>query len=167
LDLTFALRTRGQQGSERQIRFTSGVMRLAGVLILALVASAVAGMIAYAAVSFLPDWDEPAARGLGEAFRFLLTAGYVILGIVFYGLALWRGDRERRLKRMLHILFLVPFWVVVLDLFDNGVHHINWLREGVGLVQMFVPLWTVALAQWMILHIFLSRPSTLAKAAST
>lgn len=142
-------------------------MRLAGVFILALVASAVAGMIAYAAVSFLPDWEDPAGRGLGEAFRFLLTAGYVILGIVLYGLVLWRRDRQRRLKRMLYVLFLVPFLVVVLGLLQNGVHHVNWLREGAGLVQMFVPLWTVALAQWLILHIFLSRQSTLAKAAST
>ena len=142
-------------------------MRLAGVFILALLASAVAGMIAYAAVSFLPDWNDPAGRGLGEAFRFILTAGYVFLGIVLYGLVLWRRDRERRLKRMLYVLFLVPFLVVVLGLLDNGSHHVNWLREGVGLVQMFVPLWTVALAQWLILHIFLSRQSTLAKAAST
>ena len=142
-------------------------MRLAGVFILALVASAVAGMIAYAAVSFLPDWGDPAGRGLGEAFRFLLTAGYVILGIVLYSLVLWRRDRERRLKRMLYVLFLVPFLVVVLGLFDNGTHHINWLREGTSLVQMFGPLWTVALAQWLILHIFLSRQSTLGKAAST
>ena len=142
-------------------------MRLAGVFILALVASAVAGMIAYAAVSFLPDWSDPAGRRPGEAFRFLLTAGYVILGIVLYGLVLWRRDCERRMKRMLYVLFLVPFLVVVLGLFDNGAHHINWLREGAGLVQMFVPLWTVALAQWLILHIFLSRQSTLAKAAST
>jgi hypothetical protein len=142
-------------------------MRLAGVFILALVASAVAGMIAYAAVSFLPDWGDPAGGGLGEAFRLLLTAGYVILGIVLYGLVLWRRDRERRLKRMLYVLFLVPFLVVALGLFGNGTHHINWLREGAGLVQMFVPLWTVALAQWLILHIFLSRQSMLAKAAST
>lgn len=142
-------------------------MRLAGVFILALLASAIAGMIAYAAVSFLPDWNDPAGRGLGEAFRFVLTAGYVILGIVLYGLVLWRRDRERRLKRMLYVLFLVPFLVVLLGLLDNGSHHINWLREGVGLVQVFVPLWTVALAQWLILHIFLSRQSTFAKAAST
>jgi cell division protein FtsW (lipid II flippase) len=142
-------------------------MRLVGVFILALVASAVAGMIVYAAVSFLPDWDDPAGRGLGEAFRFVLTAGYVILGIVLYSLVLWRRDRERRLKRMLYVLLLVPFLVVVLGLFDNGVHRIDWLREGVDLVQMFVPLWTVALAQWLILHIFLSRRSMLAKAAST
>jgi len=142
-------------------------MRLVGVFILALLASAVAGMIAYAAMSFLPDWDDPAGRGLGEAFRFVLTAGYVILGIVLYGLVLWRRDRERRLKRMLYVLFLVPFLVVVLGLLDNGSHHINWLHEAVGLMQMFVPLWTVALAQWLILHIFLSRQSTFAKAAST
>jgi cell division protein FtsW (lipid II flippase) len=142
-------------------------MRLAGVFILALLASAVAGMAAYAAMSLLPNWDDPAGRGLGEAFRFVLTAGYVILGIVLYGLVLWRRDRERRLKRMLYVLFLVPFLVVVLGLLDNGSHNVNWLREGVGLVQMFVPLWTVALAQWLILHIFLSRQSTLAKAAST
>jgi hypothetical protein len=142
-------------------------MRLLGVFILAVIASAIAGMIAYAAMSFLPDWDDPAGRGLGEAYRFVLTAGYVVVGIVLYGLVVWRRDRERRLKRMLHVLFLVPFLVVVLGLFDNGLHHIDWLREGLGLVQMFVPLWTVALAQWLILHIFLSRQSTLAKAAST
>jgi hypothetical protein len=142
-------------------------MRLAGVFMLALVASAVAGAIAYAAVSFLPDWDDPASHGLGEAFRLALTFGYMILGIVLYSLAVWRRDRARRLKRMLWILFLVPFLVVALGLFDNGFEHIDWWREGTGLVQMFVPLWTVVLAQWLILHIFLSRQSTLAKAAST
>jgi hypothetical protein len=140
-------------------------MRLAGVFILAFVASAVAGVIAHAAVSFLPDWDG--AAGLGEAFRMLLTAVYVILGIILYGFAVWRRDRERRLKRALHILFLVPFLVVVLGLIDNGAHRFDWLRESVGLVQMFVPLWTVALVQWLILHIYLSRQTTLAKAAST
>jgi hypothetical protein len=142
-------------------------MRLAGVFILAFVASAIAGAIAYAAVSFLPDWDDAAGRGLGEAFRLLLTAVYVILSMVLYGFAVWRRDRERRLKRALHILLLVPFLVVVLGLVDNGVHRIDWLRESVGMVQMFVPLWTVALAQWIILHIYLSRQTTLAKAAST
>ncbi|WP_213772474.1 hypothetical protein [Bradyrhizobium sp. dw_78] len=142
-------------------------MRLAGVFILAFVASAVAGMLAYAAVSLLPDWDDAAGRGLGEVFRLLLTAGYVILGMILYGYAVWRRARSRRLKRMLYVLFLVPLMVVVLGLLDNGVRHIDWLREGVGLVQMFAPLWTVALAQWLILHIFLSRQTTLAKAAST
>jgi hypothetical protein len=142
-------------------------MRLAGVFILAFVASAIAGAIAYAAVSFLPDWDDAAGRGLGEAFRLLLTAIYVILGMVLYGFAVWRRDRERRLKRALYILLLVPFLVVVLGLVDNGVHRIDWLRESVGMVQMFVPLWSVALAQWIILHIYLSRQTTLAKAAST
>ncbi|HVX77280.1 MAG TPA: hypothetical protein VHB49_14210 [Bradyrhizobium sp.] len=141
-------------------------MRLAGVFILALIASAVAGMIAYAAMSLLPDWNDPAGRSFGEAFRFVLTAGYVIFGIIFYGLVVWRKDRERRLKRMLYVLFLVPLLVVVLSVFDNGVHRVNWLRESVGLVQMFVPLWTVALAQWLILHIFLSRQTALAKVAS-
>jgi hypothetical protein len=142
-------------------------MRLAGVFILAFVASAIAGAIAYAAVSFLPDWDDAAGRGLGEAFRLLLTAVYVILGMVLYGFAVWRRDRGRRLKRALYILLLVPFLVVVLGLVDNGVHRIDWLRESVGMVQMFVPLWSVALAQWIILHIYLSRQTTLAKAAST
>jgi hypothetical protein len=142
-------------------------MRLAGVFILALVASVLAGMIAYAAVSFFPAWDDAAGRGVGEAVRFASTAGYVVLGIVLYGLVFWRRDCEQRLKRMLYVLLLVPFLVVALGVFDNGVHRIDWLRESVTLMQLFVPLWTVALAQWLILHIFLSRPSTLARAAST
>src|SRR5262249_47216284 len=131
------------------------------------VASAVAGLLAYAAVSFLPDWDDPAGRGLGEAFRAVLTLGYVILSMILYGLAVWRRDRSRRLKRALHPLLLVPFLVVVLGFINNGVGNINWLRETVGMVQMFVPLWIVALAQWLILHIYLSRRSTGANAAST
>jgi hypothetical protein len=142
-------------------------MRLAGVFILAFVASAIAGMLVHAAVSFLPDWDDAAGRGLGEAFRALLTAGYVILGIVLYGFALWRRDRQRHLKRALHILLLVPFLVVVLGALDNGVHNINWLHEAVGMAQMFTPLWGVALVQWLILHIYLSRRTATAEAAST
>jgi hypothetical protein len=132
-------------------------MRSAGVFILAFVASAIAGMLAIAAVSLLPDWDDAAGRGLGEAFRALLTANYVILSMVLYGFAVWRRDRARHLKRALRILFLVPFLIAVLGVIDNGIHHIDWLRETVGMVQMFVPLWIVALVQWLILHTYMSR----------
>jgi hypothetical protein len=130
-------------------------MRSAGVFILAFVASVIAGMLAFAAVSLLPDWDDAAGRGLGEAFRLLLTAGYVILSITLYGFAAWRRDRARHLKRALRILFLVPFLIVVLGVINNGIHHIDWLRETVGMMQMFVPLWIVALIQWLLLHTYL------------
>ena len=73
------------------------------------------------------------------------------------GLALWRSDREHHLKRALSILLLAPLLVVVLGVVNNGVYGINWLREAVGAVQMFVPLWAVALVQWLILHSYLSR----------
>ena len=132
-------------------------MRSAGVFILAFVASAVAGLLAFAAVSLLPDWDDAAGRGLGEAFRAVLIAAYVILSIILFGFAAWRRDRARHLTRALRILFLVPFLIAVLGAIDNGIHHIDWLRETVGMVQMFVPLWIVALVQWLILHIYLSR----------
>jgi hypothetical protein len=132
---------------------------------LAFFASAVAGMLAYAAVSLLPDWDDAAGRGLGDAFRALLIAVYVIVSIIAYGFAVWRSDRERHLKRALMILLLAPFLIVVLGVIDNGIHGINWLREAVGGVQMFTPLWTVALVQWMILHIHLSRRTAPAEAA--
>jgi uncharacterized membrane protein len=141
-------------------------MRSAGVFILAFVASAVAGMLVYAAVSLLPDWDDAAGRGLGEAFRALLIAAYVILSIVFYGFAAWRRDRARHLKRALRILFLVPFLIAVLGLIDNGIHHIDWLRESAGMVQMFTPLWIVALVQWLILHLYLSRQAAAVETAS-
>ncbi len=142
-------------------------MRLAGVLILAFVASAIAGALAYAAVLLLPDWDDPAGRGLGEVFRALLIAVYLILSILLYGLALWRNDREHHLKRAFSILLLAPLLVVVLGLVNNGIYGIHWLRETVGALQMFVPLWAVALVQWLILHGYLSRQTAPAGAAST
>jgi hypothetical protein len=142
------------------------IMRLAGFFLLAFVASAVAGMLAYGAVSFLPDWDDAAGRGLGEAFRALLTAVYVILGIVLYGIALWRRDSARHLKRALYTLLLAPFLLAVLGAVDNGIHDIHWLRETVDMIQMFAPLWSVALVQWLILHIYLSRRPASAAAAS-
>ncbi len=132
-------------------------MRSAGVFVLAFVASAIAGMLVYAAVSFLPDWDDAAGRGMGEAFRALLVVTYVFLGIILYGFAAWRSDRQRHFKRALYTLLLAPFLIVILGLIDNGIHRINWLREAVGTVQMFTPLWVVALVQWLILHIYLSR----------
>jgi hypothetical protein len=141
-------------------------MRSAGVFVLAFFASAVAGMLAFAAASLLPDWDDPAGRGLGQAFLVLLIAVYVILSVVLYGLAAWRGNRERHMKRALAILLLIPFLIVILGIIDNGIQHIHWLREIVGMVQMFTPLWTVALVQWLILHIFLLRQAAAAKAAS-
>jgi hypothetical protein len=132
-------------------------MRSAGVFILAFVASAVAGMLAFAAVSLLPDWDDAAGRGLGEAFRAVFIAAYVILSLILFGLAAWRRDRARHFTRALRILLLAPFLIAVLGVIDNGIHHIDWLRESVGMVQMFVPLWIVALVQWLILHTYLSR----------
>jgi hypothetical protein len=142
-------------------------MRLAGVFILAFVASALAGLVLFAATSLLPNWDDAASRGAGEAFRALLTVVFVLLGVVLYGIAFWRRNRERHLKRALHILLLVPLLFLLLGIADHGFHHIQWLREAVGAVQMFTPLWAVALAQWFILHIYLSRQTSLAKAAPT
>jgi hypothetical protein len=142
-------------------------MRSAGVFVLAFVASVIVGAVAYIAVSLLPDWDDAAGRGLGEAFRALSIAAYVILGMILYGFAAWRLHRERHLKRALFILLLVPFLISVLGLIDNGIHDIHWLREAVGMVQMFTPLWAVALVQWLILHIYLSRPRASAEAVST
>ena len=142
-------------------------MRLAGFLILAFVASAVTGVLAFAAVSLLPDWDDAAGRGLGDAFRALLIAFYLILSILLYGLALWRADREHHLKRARSILLLAPLLVAVLGIVNNGVSGIHWLREAVGAVQMFVPLWAVALVQWLILHSYLSRRAAPAEAASS
>jgi hypothetical protein len=143
------------------------MMRLAGVLVLALVASAVAGMLAYAAVSLLPDWDDAAGRGLGQAFRALLTAVYVLIGLVLYGVALWRRDRARHLKRALHILLLAPLLIAVLGIVDHGIHGIDWRREAVGMLQMFAPLWSVVLLQWLILQLYLSRQTPHAEPIST
>jgi hypothetical protein len=142
-------------------------MRSAGVFVLAFVASAIAGMLGFAAGALLPDWDDPAGRGLGEAFRVLQIAAYVILSIVLYGLAAWRVNRERRLKRALYVLLLVPFLFVVLGLIDNGVRNIHWLREAVGMVQMFTPLWAVALVQWLILVRYLPRRAAPAEMPAT
>jgi hypothetical protein len=141
-------------------------MRLAGVFILAFVASAIAGVVLFAATSYLPDWSDPAARGIGEAFRAVLTLVYVILAIVLYGIAIWRKDRGRHMKRALYILFLVPFLILMLGLADNGFHNIRWLPESVGAVQMFAPLWAVALAQWHVLHRYLSRQTAKAEVAT-
>ena len=107
------------------------------------------------------------AGGLGEAFRALLTAVYVILGMLLYGFALWRRDRARHLKRALYTLLLAPFLISILGAVDNGLRGINWLRESVGMVQMFVPLWSVALAQWLILHMYLTRRAASAAASSS
>jgi MFS family permease len=142
-------------------------MRLAGVFVLAFFASVAAGALAYAAVLFLPDWDDPAGRGLGQAFLALLIAVYVILSIVLYALAAWRLDRKRHMKRALYTLFLIPFLIAILGVIDNGIHDIHWLREAVGMVQMFTPLWAVALVQWLILHTYLPRQGAIAQVAST
>jgi hypothetical protein len=142
-------------------------MRTAGVFVLAFVASVVVGVLAFAASSLLPDWDDAAGRGLGEAFRAVLIVVYVIIAVIVYGVAAWHDDRERHLKRGLHILCLVPLLIPVLGPIDNGIHHIQWLRETVGAVQMFVPLWLVALVQWLILHMYLPRPAAHAELVTT
>jgi hypothetical protein len=140
-------------------------MRLAGVFILAIIASALAGGGAIAAVSLLPDWDDMAGSGLDDAFRALSTMAYVLLSLILYGLAIWRRNRDRHLKRALYILLLVPLLIVVLAMAQIGFQSIDWLREAVGMVQLFVPLWIIALVQWAILHIYLSWRTTRAEAA--
>ena len=144
-------------------------MRLAGVFVLAFVASAIAGPLGLCRRRrCLPDWDDPAGRGLAEAFRGVLIARLCGAWALF-STALRSGasDRERHLKRALYVLLLVPFLIVVLGLIDNGIHDIHWLHESVGMVQMFTPLWTVALVQWLVLHMYLSRRTLVAEAAAT
>ena len=140
------------------------IMRLAGIFILAIIASALAGGGAIAAVSWLPDWDN-AEPGIDDAFRVLSTMAYVTLSLILYGLAIWRRNRDRHLKRALHILLLVPLLIIVLAMAQIGVQTINWLREAIGMVQMFVPLWIIALVQWSVLHLYLSRRTSRAEAA--
>jgi hypothetical protein len=142
-------------------------MRTAGVFVLAFVASVVVGVLAFAASLLLPDWDDAAGRGLGEAFRAVLIVVYVIIAIIIYGFAAWRDDREGHLKRGLYILCLVPLLIPVLGLIDNGIHRIQWLRETIGAVQMFVPLWMVALVQWLVLHMYLPRQAAHAQLVAT
>jgi hypothetical protein len=127
-------------------------MRLAGIFMAAIAASIVAGALALAAVSLLPDWDDAAGRGLGQAFLALLTATYVVVSAILLGFAMWRRARDRHLRRPLYILLLAPFLIVVLGAIDNGIRQIDWIREIVGMIQMFIPLWTVALVQWLIVH---------------
>ena len=67
-------------------------MRTAGVFVLAFVASVVVGELAFAAASLLPDWDDAAGRGLGDAFRALLIVVYVIVAII----RLWLCGVARR-----------------------------------------------------------------------
>lgn len=133
------------------------IMRFAGILVTAVAASIIAGALAFAAVSLLPDWDDAAGRGLGEAFRALLIAAYVVLSIVFFGFTIWRRNRDRHFRRALRILLLAPFLIAVLGIVDNGIHRINWFHEAVGMVQMVIPLWIVASVQWLIIGSYLSR----------
>jgi hypothetical protein len=140
-------------------------MRLAGVFILAIIASALVGGGAIAAVSLLPDWDDASGPGLDDTFRALSTMAYVMLSFFLYGFAIWRRNRDRHLKRALYILLLVPLWIVVLGIAQIGVQRIDWLREAIGMVQISVPLWIIALVQWSILHIYLSRRTPRAEAA--
>jgi hypothetical protein len=141
-------------------------MWLLGTFILAILALALAGGGAFAAVSLLPDWDDAAGRGLGEALRAVLIAGYVILSLALYGLALARRDRGRHLRRALYILLLVPFLIVVLGMIQNGVGNVDWLKEATGMVQMFAPLWIVAWIQWAVLHAYVARQTPRSEAAS-
>ena len=140
-------------------------MRLAAIFILAIIASALAGGGAIAALSLLPDWNHAAGPGPDDAVRALATMAYVTLSLVLYGLAIWRRDRDRHLKRALHILLLVPSLIVVLGIAQAGVQTIDWPRETIGVVQMFVPLWIMALVQWLILDRYLSRRTSRAEAA--
>jgi hypothetical protein len=142
-------------------------MRSAGVFVLAFAVSVVVGTLAFVGFSLLPDWDDAAGRGLDEAFRALLIAVYVVFAFALYGFAALRDDRERHLKRGLRILCLVPLLIPVVGLIDNDIHNIHWLREIVGAVQMFVPLWMVALVQWLILHMYLPRRGAHAEFIST
>ncbi len=142
------------------------MMRSAGVFGLAFIASAIAGVLACAAVSLVPDWSAGGGHGLDEAARGLLTAAYVVLGMLLYGFAAWRRDPARHLRRALHILLLAPLLVAVLGVADHGIHGIDWLHQVVGMLQMVAPPCIVALLQWLILQRYLSRQTAPAEPAS-
>ena len=93
---TLSHKGRGEGSKKRMI------MRLAGIFILAIIASVLAGGGAIAAVSFLPDWNNAAGPGYDDAFRVLSTMAYVTFEqrLILYGMAIRCWQQQPPIAKM-------------------------------------------------------------------
>jgi hypothetical protein len=128
-------------------------MRLVLTIVVAGVVSAIAGLGAWYATSFwLPSWDDPAGRGLGEALRLFGVAVYALICMIVYGIASARGRRECAVRNALYALLLAPLLILVLGIVQSGVGRFDPVRDLVEAMQTFAPLWAVALVQWVVIR---------------
>jgi len=132
-------------------------MRWFLLILLAAVLSAGAGFaVWYASSAWLPSYDDAAGRGLGEVYRLFFTAVYVLVaGVVF---AITGRRNARALTTAVLVLLLAPFPIDIVGCMQNS-GSFDLRKESFSSLQMFLPLWTVAVVQWLIVRWYIRRPA--------
>ena len=130
-------------------------MRLLLIIILASLLSAAGGFAAwYAASAWLPNYDDAAGRGLGEVYRLFFTAAYVLIAMIAFGIVAPGDARERPVNITLAVLLLLPFLIDVAGCVQNG-GSLDVPKEFFSSLQMFLPLWTVVVVQWLVVRCYI------------
>ena len=110
--------------------------------------------LVYGVIHLMPRYDGAASVGIGKVFGGLGSLLYAPLAAAVYGVILWRGGRRGAIAIAAVVLMALPAAVLLIGVSRGGG---GLMREFQGTLQFIVPLAVIAVVQWLMLHLHLSR----------
>jgi hypothetical protein len=132
-------------------------MTILAVLAAAIV-SAFAGVGAAAAIGAWLVRHDPSAQGIGAAYLFAAML-YVVVAALVLGIAAFRREPGRRIGTALAALLVAPLMLAAFNLWEEGLAR----KDLLAWTALFVPMWVVAIVQWVVLRWWIGRAAARAE----
>lgn len=143
-------------------------MRLFGVVLLAGLLSLIVGVgVTIALNAVAPCYSDKAGCGMAEAYRFFFVLGFVLLGMVVFGISAVGKTRERPLWLTLITLCLVPVFLFLFavgsDLSSGRTTSQSDISDSLLVALAYL---SVIFVQWRLIRDFLRRREAALQAAA-
>lgn len=143
-------------------------MRLFGVVLLAGLLSLIVGVgVTIALNAVAPCYSDKAGCGMAEAYRFFFVLGFVLLGMVVFGISAVGKTRERPLWLTLITLCLVPVFLFLFavgsDLSSGRTTSQSDISDSLLVALAYL---SVIFVQWRLIRDFLRRREASLQAAA-
>jgi hypothetical protein len=128
-------------------------MRLFGTILLAGLASLIAGIALTAFLSaVLPCYSDKAGCGLGEVYRLFFVPVEVLIGMIVFSLAAFGKNREHPVRRTMLTMVMVAVFLMLFA-WGSDITSGNFsLRGIVESVEVLAAVIVVIVVQWLIIR---------------
>jgi len=143
-------------------------MRLFGVVLLAGLLSLIVGVgVTIVLNAVAPCYSDKAGCGMAEAYRFVFVPGFVLLGMVAFGISAAGKNRARPLWLTLITLCLVPVFLFLFAVGSDLSSGRTTSQSDIS-VSLLVALayLSVIFVQWRLIRDFLRRREAALQAAA-